>query len=80
VLLKHRQSKKVMSRIVHKASDGCEKLFHYFEAEFFNDGIGEDFFGNALGLGLSIFAGKAIEIKDEKFALADVFDGAEAEP
>src|SRR5438477_5385668 len=44
-----------------------------FEAVFFDDGIGEHFFGNALQLFLSFVAVPAIEIQDEEFALADIF-------
>jgi len=46
-----------------------------FEAVFFDDGIGEHFFGNALQLFLSFVAVPAIEIQDEEFALADIFHG-----
>ena len=44
------------------------------ETKFLNDGIGEDFLGNALGLRLSVLACEAVEINDKKFALTDVFD------
>src|SRR5262249_15052169 len=46
--------------------------------EFLDDGIGEDFLGDALSLRLSVFASQAVEINDEEFALADVFDGVVA--
>lgn len=48
------------------------------EAEFLDDRIGEDFLGHAFGLREGVFAGEAVEIDDEEFTLADVFDGAEA--
>ena|SRR5215469_12042695 len=50
-----------------------------FEAIFFDDRIGEDFFGDALELFLSFVAAPAVEIQDEEFSLADVFDGSVAE-
>jgi hypothetical protein len=62
-----------------RPGDALQALLYDFEAKFFDDGIGEDFFRDALGLRLSVFAGKAIEIENKEFALADVFDGAEAE-
>ena len=55
-------------------------LFDDFEAEFFDDRVGEDFFGHAFGLRLRVFAGEAVEVDDEEFALADVLDGVVAEP
>lgn len=46
-----------------------------FEAVFLDDGIGEDFFGDALELFLGLVAVPAIEIQDEEFSLANVFHG-----
>ena len=46
-----------------------------FEAIFFDDRVGEDFFGNALELLLGLVAVPAIEIQDEEFSLADIFHG-----
>src|SRR5258708_29739368 len=56
-----------------------QALLYDFETEFFDDGIGEDFLGDALSLRLSVLTGEAVEIEDEEFALADVFDGVVAE-
>lgn len=50
-----------------------------FEAIFFDDGIGKDFFGDALELFLGFVAVPAVEIQNEEFSLADVFDGGVAE-
>lgn len=44
------------------------------EAELFDDGIREDFLGNAFHLRLRFFAGESIESEDEKFPLADALD------
>ena len=51
-----------------------------FEAVFFDDRIGEDFFGDALELLLSFVAAPAVEIQDEEFSLSDVFHGGVTEP
>ena len=64
---------------VVRAQPGVATLLEDFESEFFDYGIGEDFFGDAFGLGLGVFAGEAVEIEDEEFALADVFDGVVTE-
>ncbi len=56
-----------------------QALLDYFETKFFDDGVGEDFLGDALGLRLSVLAREAVEIKDKEFALADVLNGTEAE-
>ena len=48
-----------------------------FEAIFFDDRIGEDFFGDALELLLSFVAAPAVEIQDEEFSLSDVFHGGD---
>lgn len=48
-----------------------KKLVEEFEAKFFDDGVGEDVFGDAFDLGLSFFAAQAIEGEDEEFTLAD---------
>src|SRR5215831_3205440 len=45
------------------------------KAVFLDDGIGEDFFRDALELLLSFVAVPAIEIQNEEFSLADVFHG-----
>jgi hypothetical protein len=49
-------------------------LVEDIEAEFFDDGIGEDVFGDALDLDFGFVAGEAVEIQDEKFALADILN------
>src|SRR5579862_1822320 len=54
-------------------------LVEKFEAEFFDDGIGEDVFGDAFDLRLGLFAAEAVEGENEEFALADVFDFVVAE-
>jgi hypothetical protein len=45
------------------------------EAVFLDNRIGQDFLRDALQLLLSFFTVPAVQIQDEKFALADVFDG-----
>src|ERR1044072_5369286 len=55
-------------------------LFDDLEAVFLDDRIGENFPGNFLQLALGLFAGPAIEIKNKKFALANVGDGGVTEP
>ena len=45
------------------------------EAVFLNNRIGQDFLRDTLQLLLSFFTVPAVQIQDEKFALADVFDG-----
>src|SRR5215472_2182155 len=50
-----------------------------FEAIFLDDGIGEDFFGDALELFLSFVAAPAVEIQDEEFSLTDILYGGVAE-
>ena len=45
-----------------------------FETVFLDDGIGEDFLGNAVELLLSFLVAPAVEIQDEEFTLANVFD------
>jgi hypothetical protein len=59
---------------------GVPRSLHDFEAGFFNDRVGEDFFGDVLHLLQGFVAGQAFDIQDEKFALADVFDGGVAQP
>jgi hypothetical protein len=54
--------------------DGTKRLFEEFEAEFFDDGIGEDILSDAFNLGLGFFAVHAIECEDEEFSLADVLN------
>jgi hypothetical protein len=56
-----------------------EKLVEEFEAKFFDDGIGEDVFGDALDLSLGFFAGQAVKRENEKFSLADTLNFREAE-
>jgi hypothetical protein len=58
---------------------GRYKLLHDFEAVFLDDGIGQNFLGDALELRLSLVTSPAVEIKHEEFALADVGDGFIAE-
>src|SRR2546423_13914003 len=48
------------------------RLVHNFKAVFFDDGIGQDFLGDALEFFLRLVAIPAIQIKDKKLALADV--------
>jgi hypothetical protein len=50
------------------------RLVEDFEAEFFDDGIGEDIFRDTLDLGFGFIAGHAVEIQDEEFSLADILD------
>jgi hypothetical protein len=52
---------------------------HDLEAVFFDDRVGENFFGDVLELLLSLIAAPTIEIQNEKFALADVAHGGVAE-
>ena len=54
-------------------------LIEDFEAEFFDDRVGEDIFGDALDLRFGLLAVEAVEIEDEEFALADVADARVAE-
>jgi hypothetical protein len=51
------------------------RLLDDLEAVFLDDRIGQNFLGDALQLLLSFFTVPAVQIQDEKFALADVFDG-----
>jgi len=48
------------------------RLIDDFEAVFFDDRIGEDFFGDLFELFLRFVARPAIEIEDEELALAYV--------
>ena len=54
-------------------------LFDDFEAEFFDDRVGQDFFRQAFYLLFRSFAGGALEVQDEELALTDILNGAEAE-
>jgi hypothetical protein len=47
-------------------------LLHDFETVFLDHRIGQDFLGNALELRLRLIAVPAVEIKNEKFALANI--------
>jgi len=47
-------------------------LFHDFVAEFLNHRVRQDFLGHSLDLFFCSFAGHAVQIEHEKFALADV--------
>ena len=47
-------------------------LFHDLEAEFFDDGIGEDFLGDPLDFASGLLAACPVQIEHEEFALADV--------
>ena len=49
------------------------------EPVFLDDGIGQDFFGDALELLLGFFVVPAIKIQDEEFSLADTFHGGVTE-
>jgi hypothetical protein len=51
------------------------RLLDDLEAVFLDNRIGQDFLGDALQLLLRFFTVPAVQIQDEKFALADVFDG-----
>src|SRR5215472_2975078 len=48
---------------------------HDLKAVFLDDGVGEDFFGDALELFLSFVAVPAVQIQNEKLPLADVLYG-----
>ncbi len=50
------------------------RLLDYFEARFFDDRVGEHFFGNVLDLFQRFVAGQAFDIQHEEFSLANVFD------
>ena len=52
---------------------------HDLEAIFFDDRVGENFFGNVLELFLRFVAAPAIEIQNEKLSLADIAHGGVAE-
>jgi len=58
---------------MRKAYTPVWKLFDNFEAVFFNHRIGENLFGDALELFLSLLTVPAIQIQDEKFPLANIF-------
>jgi hypothetical protein len=47
-------------------------LLHNFVAEFFDYGVGEDFFGDLFDLLFGSFPGHAVQIEDEEFPLADL--------
>ena len=55
------------------------RLVHDFKAVFFDNRIGEHFFGDSIELFLCFIPVPAIKIQDEKFPLADVFYFAVAE-
>jgi len=57
--------------------DSCmafSPLLVKFEAEFFDDGIGEDFAGDLFDFFAGGVFGEAVEVEDEEFALADGLD------
>jgi hypothetical protein len=54
-------------------------LFHDFIPKFLDDRICEDFPGHALDLFFGGIAGHAVQIENEKLALADVADLAKPE-
>jgi len=54
-------------------------LLHDFEARFFDDRIGENFFRDALDLLRGFVARQTFDIQDEEFALAHIFDGGVAQ-
>jgi hypothetical protein len=56
------------------------ELLHDFETIFFDDRIGENFFGDAFEVFLSFIVVPAVQIEDEEFPLADVFDGCVTKP
>src|SRR5579863_4512274 len=47
-------------------------LIEDFEAELFDNGIGEDFLGDPFDLFLSFFAARAVELQDKELSLAYV--------
>ena len=49
------------------------RLFDHFEAEGFDDGVGEDVGGDAAGLLLGLGVRCAVKIEDEEFTLAHGF-------
>ena len=55
-------------------------LVNDLEAVFFDDGIGQDFFGDTFELSLCFVSGPAVEIQDKEFSLAHIFDGRKAKP
>jgi hypothetical protein len=58
---------------------GPYRLLHDLEAVFLDNGIGQNFLGDALELRLSLATSPAVEIQHEEFALADVSDAFIAE-
>src|SRR5450432_1991506 len=49
-------------------------LFDNFEAEFLNDGVGEDVLGDTLHLGLGFVASHSVECEHEEFSLTNVLN------
>lgn len=49
-------------------------LLEEFEAEFFDDGVGEDVAGDLFDFFAGGVFGEAVEVEDEEFALADGLD------
>jgi hypothetical protein len=59
--------------------DGWLGVFDDLEAELLDDRIGEDLFGNLLNFGLGRGSVHALQIEDEKFALANIAHGGVAQ-
>src|SRR5690348_6771528 len=57
----------------HTERSGCNGLIEDFEAELFDDGIGQHFFGDFLDFLFGVVAIRAVELQDKEFALAHVF-------
>src|SRR5690348_15275729 len=55
------------------------RLVNDLEAIFLDDGIGQNFFGDALELLLGFVAVPAVEIQNKELSLANVFHGRVAE-
>lgn len=53
---------------------GSGLLLEEFEAEFFDDGIGEDVAGDLFDFLFGGVFGEAVEVEDEKFALTDALN------
>ena len=56
-----------------------KRLLDDLEAEFFDDRIGENVFGDAFDLRCGVLAAQSIECQDEKLALADVLNSGIAQ-
>jgi hypothetical protein len=60
-------------------AEGDKESVNDFEAKLLHDGIGEDFFGDALDLVRGFFTSETVEIEDEEFALTDILNFGKAE-